>query len=153
MNWLRLFFSFEGRITRLEFWTGIGLIILFQLMFQMPAMSNAGIDIASGMPPLWFRNLSLVLDIVSAWPLCAVLVKRQADRDQGPRLSLYIVTLLLAFSSLEAFGVTQQGKEFTPIGYAVGLPLLGLLGVAIFELGIRRGTIGPNRYGPDPLKG
>lgn len=153
MKWFHLFFSLEGRITRLEFWTGVGLIIFFQLMFQMPAMSSAGIDIEKGAPPLWFRNLSLALDTICAWPLCAVLVKRQADRDQGPRLSLYIVTLLLAFSTLEAFGFTQQGREFTPIGYAVGLPLLGLLGVAIVELGIRRGTAGPNHYGPDPLQG
>jgi uncharacterized membrane protein YhaH (DUF805 family) len=29
---------------------------------------------------------------------------------------------------------------------------LGILGLAlIVDLGFRRGTVGPNRYGPDPL--
>ena len=99
---------------------------------------------------MWFRNLSLFLDVVCAWPLCAVLVKRQQDRDQGPQLSLALVTLLLAFSSLEAFGLTQQGRDFTLIGYATGLPLLGLTGIVLYELGIRAGTEGPNRFGPEP---
>jgi uncharacterized membrane protein YhaH (DUF805 family) len=153
MYWLQLFLSLEGRITRLEFWTGIGLLICFQLMFQVPAVSLGEIDIEKGDIPIWFRNLALALDVVCAWPLCAVMVKRQADRDQGPRISLYILTLYLTFSMLEAFGLSMQNKQLTPLALAIVLPLLGLLGIALVELGMRRGTIGPNRFGPDPLQG
>jgi len=39
----------------------------------------------------------------------------------------------------------------TPLVYALLVPL-GILGLAlIVDLGFRRGTVGPNRYGPDPL--
>lgn len=153
MNWLHLFFSLDGRIARRQFWLGVCLIILFQTMIQLPAISRAGLDLAREAPPLWFRNLSLALDVACAWPLFAVLAKRQADRDQNPWLSFYFIALLLAFSTAEAFGLTQEGRQFTPVGYTVGLPLLGLMGVLIVELGMRRGTIGANRFGRDPLQG
>ena len=103
------------------------------------------------MPPLWFRNFSLCLDIVCAWPLLAVLSKRQQDRNQGPNLSFCLLTLLMAFSICEAFGLTQDGPEFTTIGYAIGVPLLGVLAVVLIELGCRKGTTGTNNYGRDPL--
>lgn len=152
MIWLHLFFSLHGRITRLQFWAGVATIVVLQLIVQIPVMNSAGIEPDKGPPPLWFRNLSLFLDVLSAWPLFAIMAKRQEDRDQGPRLSWYLVTLLLTFSSLEAFGLTQEGTAFTPLGYLVGLPLLGVIGIVIFELGTLRGTEGPNRFGPDPLQ-
>lgn len=151
MNWFHLFLSLHGRITRSQFWAGLGALVAFQLMVQIPVMNSAGLHADDSQLPLWFRNLSLALDVICAWPLCAIMVKRLEDRDMGPNMALYLVMLLLAFSTLEAFGMTQQGRDFTFAGYLVGLPLLGLIGIAIFELGVRRGTTGPNRFGPDPL--
>ena len=151
MNWFHLFFTAQGRIPRRQFWIGVSIIVAFQLFVQISVMNSAGIDPDKSLPPLWFRNVSLFLDVVCAWPLFAVLAKRQEDRDQGPQLSAILVALLLLFSTLEAFGLTQQGREFTLTGYAIGLPLLGVTGIVLFELGGRRGTIGPNRFGPEPM--
>jgi uncharacterized membrane protein YhaH (DUF805 family) len=146
-----LFLSVEGRIPRKHFWFGAGAIALFQLAVQSPLASAGGVDIDKGVIPLWFRNLSLFLDVICAWPIYAVLAKRQQDRDQTPRLSYIFVALLLTFSVFEAFGLTQIGPRFTPLGWIVGLSLLFVFVVVIVELGCRRGTVGANAHGRDPL--
>ncbi len=151
MNPRFLFLALHGRIPRLFFWIGFGAIFLFQTAVQTPVMSAWHIDPDRALPPVWFRNLSLFLDVICAWPLFAVLSKRQQDRDQGPNLSFCFLTLLLAFSICEAFGLTQDGPEFTTAGWMLGVPLLGVLAVVLVELGCRRGTPGVNRYGRDPL--
>lgn len=151
-NWLHLFFSPQGRIPRSRFWLGVGAIVGFQLLVQIPVMNSAGLDPAQGNMPVWFRNLSLALDVICAWPLYAVVAKRQEDRNQPPHLAFYLVAALLVFSVCEAFQLTQSGTQFTMLGYVVGLPLVALIILVIIELGIRAGTEGPNRFGPDPLR-
>ena len=151
MNFAHLFFAQHGRIPRHQFWIGAVAIIVFQLAVQLPVMNSYGIAPEKAIPPLWFRNLSLFLDVICAWPLFAVLAKRQEDRDQGPQLSWCLIALLLLFSVLETFALTQRGGQYTPLGWVVGLPLLGIAAIVIFELGCRRGTEGPNRFGPDPV--
>ncbi len=150
MNWYHLFFSLHGRIPRRQFWIGVIAIIVFQLAVQVPVMSSFAIDPDKAIPPLWFRNLSLFLDVICAWPLFAVLVKRQEDRDQTPHLSWCFIALLLLFSVFETFALTQESGQYTPLGWATGLPLLGVIAIVIFELGCRAGTPGPNRFGPEP---
>ena len=151
INWPHLLFSLDGRIPRSRFWLGVGVLVAFQLFIMIPVQVQNGIDPSLGVTPVWFRNLSLGLDVLCAWPLFAVLAKRQADRDQAPHLAFWLVALLLLFSVCEAFGLTQQGKNFTMVGYVTGLPLLFAVVIAVYELGVRQGTEGPNSYGPDPL--
>ncbi len=151
MNWWHLFFSFDGRITRQDFWLGMALIAGVELLVMVPAASQGAVDLSAGQIPLWFRNLSLGLDILLAWPLAAVLVKRLQDRDQPPVIALYAVGLLLLYSALDAFGLLTQEREASLLAYIIGLPLLAVFVVVIVELGMRRGTEGPNRFGPDPL--
>ena len=152
MNPRHLFLSLHGRIPRLSFWIGFGAIFFFQFAVQTPLARRWNINVDKEIPPLWFRNLSLFLDVICAWPLFAVLSKRQQDRNQGPNLSFVFVLLLLLFSICEAFGLTQAGPEFTTIGWIAGLPLLGVFAVVLVELGCRRGIDGPNQFGPDPLQ-
>jgi uncharacterized membrane protein YhaH (DUF805 family) len=152
VNWRHLYFDVDGRISRGAFWIGVATIILFQYLIQTPLIAAAGIDPERMPAPLWFRNLSLFLDTVCAWPLCAVLAKRQHDRGQSPHLSFLFVSLLIFYSIFESFGLTQDGYEFTAIGKILGLPLLGVLAIVIIELGFRKGTDGPNAFGRDPLR-
>lgn len=151
MIWFNLFFSAQGRIARVQFWAGLGVLVAFQLFVQLPIMHAAGIEPDKMQPPVWFRNLSLLLDLICAWPLFAILIKRQHDRDQKGELAWAMVSLLLLFSTLEALGLTQEGLTTTLTGYLVGLPLLGVIAIVVIELGCRRGTQGRNRFGPDPL--
>ena len=150
MNLPHLFLSLHGRIPRSHFWTGIGVILFFQFLVLIPLVNAYAIDLDRGPAPLWFRNISLLLDIICSWPIYAVMAKRLEDRDQNGHMAFILVALLLLFSTLEAFGLTQNGREYSLAGYATGLPLLLIACVAVFELGIRRGTPGPNRFGPEP---
>ena len=68
------------------------------------------------------RQASLVLYPPFFWIVAALAVKRLRDRGRGPA---WLLVLLI--------------------------PVLGPLW-ALVELGLRRGTAGENRYGPDPLE-
>lgn len=150
MNWRHLFLSLDGRIARRDFWIGMAAIVAAQLLVMVPLMSRWNIDPDAGLPPVWFRNVSLLLDTVCAFPVFAICVKRQQDRDQTAGLSLLFVTAWLAFSVVEAFGLTQAGRNYTAIGWMFGVPLLAMAVIIIVELGGRPGTPGPNRFGSGP---
>jgi len=45
----------------------------------------------------------------------------------------------------------EKADGITTVGYILNVPLLLLVIALVIELGFRRGTAGPNRFGPDPL--
>lgn len=150
MNWYYLFFSFEGRINRAQFWAGILALLAVQLAVFWPLLGLFEADLTAKPPALWFRNLTLLIDTLLAWPSMAVLTKRQHDRDQDPHLAYFAVVASLFYSMFDAFGVLQTANGYTPMGWTAGLISLGLLAVVVVELGMRSGTEGPNRFGPEP---
>lgn len=152
MDWRFIFFTFNGRMTRRQFWFGAANIALIELIILSLAASSGQVDLSAGQAPLWFRNLSLGIDAMMAWPLAAVFAKRLQDRNHDPVYAWYAVALLIFYSVLEAFGLLQSGKDPSALSYIVGLPLLAIFSLLLFELGVRRGTVGPNFHGPDPLQ-
>ena len=150
MNWYHLFFAFHGRINRAQFWAGVLGLLALQLAVFWPMLALYETDLTAKPPALWFRNLTLLIDTLLAWPSLAVLAKRQADRDQGPQLSYLVIVVTVLYSALDAFGLLQTTVGYTPLGWVAGLISLGLLAVVIVELGMRPGTDGPNRFGPPP---
>lgn len=97
---------------------------------------------ALDMTPAW-AALGVVIIVVLAAGL-AVGVKRLHDRDKsGWWILLFYVTPLLLD------GIAEWIE-----GWPVALLRLANLAIsvwALIELGIRRGTLGPNRFGDDPL--
>lgn len=152
MNWFFLFFSFTGRISRSQFWTGMLILLGVELLFFWPLAQMYGPELRVRPPPLWFRNLNLLLDTALAWPTLALLVKRQRDRDQTAHLSYATVTMAIAYSMLDAFGLVQTKTGATALGYSVGVISVGLLAILLVELGARPGAPGKNRYGEPPLE-
>jgi uncharacterized membrane protein YhaH (DUF805 family) len=152
MNWFFLFFSFTGRISRSQFWTGLLILLGVELLFFWPLLQIYGADLRVRPAPLWFRNLNLLLDTALAWPTLAVMVKRQRDRDQSAHLSYLSVSMAIAYSALDAFGVVQTKAGATPLGYLAGVVSVGLLAIVIVELGARAGVPVRNRYGEPPLE-
>ena len=138
MNFVNLFISPSGRINRAKFWIAI-------LIFTVINMLSAGMALAAG------DNTSLVilngiLSLLIAASGILVGIKRLHDRNKpGWWVLLYWVAPVVMLS----------------IGLAVGsdtlvVSILGFLALAIglwslIELGCLRGTIGQNKYGPDPL--
>jgi uncharacterized membrane protein YhaH (DUF805 family) len=101
------------------------------------------------------------------WPSIAVLVKRIHDRNRSAWMILFLFVPGVLFVSMlfiwmgAAFFALGQGQSLTigsPVGVLGGLVIVSgvvLLGVNIWffvEFGCLRGTIGSNRFGPDPVR-
>jgi uncharacterized membrane protein YhaH (DUF805 family) len=140
MNWVHLFTSFEGRITRQPFWIAFAVFIAIEIV----------ISLSGGDEARW----TTVLDLVLTYPQLAVCAKRGYDRNTP----IWVVGLFFAIGA--AFDVLLLGGWITsadmanppPLMLAILIPYV-VFGLAlIVDLGFRRGTVGPNRYGPDPLE-
>jgi uncharacterized membrane protein YhaH (DUF805 family) len=148
VNLGNLLFSFQGRINRAKFWLAIVIYLVASLI-----LSTLGLVL--GPDSLALSLLNMVIGIASLISGIAVGIKRLHDRNRSGWLLLvfYIVpgVLLTVALVLGFYGMASDSPG--SVGAAV---ILGLVGVAIgiwavIELGCLRGTIGSNRYGPDPL--
>ncbi len=143
----QFYFSARGRISRSQYW----------LRFFLPVFA---IGIVLSLLQLAdyraFSILSSVFNLVVLWPSIAILIKRIHDRDKSGWLvwALYgpaIAGLVLTVAALIA--VATGTHNFALIVLAVAL-WIATACVAIWffvEFGCLRGTIGANRYGPDPV--
>jgi uncharacterized membrane protein YhaH (DUF805 family) len=139
--WTYVFTSFQGRINREPFWIAFGILTT--------------IDIANQFLTTTLENerLVAVLDLALIYPEFAVAMKRGNDRNLPP----WVVGLFFAINvALDLFILLTGHFDFDaddPLNQIIGYSL-GFLGlILLIELGFRRGTVGPNRFGPDPLDG
>jgi uncharacterized membrane protein YhaH (DUF805 family) len=141
MDWVYLFTGVHGRITRQWFWIGLGVLIVVELVAGQIARQVQGEQLAS--------LVSLALD----YPEFALAVKRANDRN----LSVWTVATFFIVDGLFGFlGLMSADGEVSPdnpLATVLGYVWLAVLVVLIVELGFRRGTVGPNRFGADPLGG
>jgi uncharacterized membrane protein YhaH (DUF805 family) len=140
MDFRELFTSLEGRINRSKYWTGA--LILLGIWFV--------VDLLLGSTTLG-SFLLVLLTLALFYPGYAVAAKRFQDRDKPGRMAVYGLLPVALAALLYAFGFTGNLGEPNAIGWiciliywAVGLWFL-------IELGILKGTPGPNRFGGDPL--
>ncbi|MDF2119337.1 DUF805 domain-containing protein [Roseiarcaceae bacterium H3SJ34-1] len=150
MNWKDLFLARDGRIPRLSFWIGMAVLLIFELIILAPA----GVfqwDAATNPAPIWFRLLEFVVSLIVAYPCYAVLLKRLHDRNSAGTLALVAVALMLISDFVNIFWPMEIAGGLTTVGYIINVPLLLLVIALVIELGFRRGTARPNRFGSDPL--
>ncbi|MBW7961706.1 DUF805 domain-containing protein [Bradyrhizobium sp. BR 10261] len=167
MNWIWYLFRFDGRIGRAGFWCSLifvlcGMILLLFLCAGVMVAFSGKIgsfelnadDVFAIVDPSTYRwslldHVPLLLLKLAAtglllWIYLAIVVKRLHDRDKS-------AWWLLAYFVLP--GLYKQFEERLPDSYWV-LPLALASAVltlsAFVETGFLRGTIGPNRFGPDP---
>jgi uncharacterized membrane protein YhaH (DUF805 family) len=84
-----------------------------------PLLLSSMIELLLGIVGVGERSAQLVATLLLAWPCAAVAAKRWHDRD---RSGWWVLVLLI--------------------------PLVGLVWSLVVN-GLRRGTVGPNRYGAD----
>jgi uncharacterized membrane protein YhaH (DUF805 family) len=141
MDWVYLFTGLHGRITRQWFWVGLGVLIVVELVAAQIARQIQGEQLVS--------LVSLALD----YPEFALAAKRANDRN----LSVWTVATFFIVDGLFGFlGLMSADGEVSPdnpLAFVLAYVWLAVVVVLIAELGFRRGTIGPNRFGPDPLGG
>jgi uncharacterized membrane protein YhaH (DUF805 family) len=134
MDWGWLFFSFSGRINRAKYW---GASLLLFLIMVIPLILAVGTDSNAA----WILLIVVFLGVMYSG--LAVAAKRLHDRDKSAwwLLLFYIVPGLV-----QSFGDAAEGAGFIFYLISFGISLW-----AFIELGCLRGTVGPNRFGPDPL--
>ena len=145
-----LFFSPRGRIPRRGLWfgsCGVGVVALS----AVAALSVAETLIVrlSWSPDRMLPVLRIVASNVLAllvWCECALLSKRCHDRNRSEgRMFLWLLpTLLVAI-------VAAFTNQFDIPQWAWAL-IGGAMALTLVELGFRRGTRGPNRFGLDPTE-
>jgi uncharacterized membrane protein YhaH (DUF805 family) len=135
MNWIDLLTSLDGRINRKPFW--IALICL-----SVPELiAYATLD------ERWNSIVSLLL----AYPEFAVFAKRGHDRNVPTWIPGLLIAGTVLLNVLTLFNLTGPLEKPSALFYVVGIPV-GIGGlILLIDFGFRRGTPGPNRFGPDPL--
>jgi uncharacterized membrane protein YhaH (DUF805 family) len=154
MSFGQVLFGFSGRINRAKYWLAavfwtvvfILLVGIILVIIGRGSSDFSGDDIGAVIASL---GLGILLFVVVLIPMLvswlAVGIKRLHDRD---RSGWWIVLFYFVPAVLDGIGRSSQSDLI-----ALVLSLAGF-GIAIWglvELGFLRGTVGPNRYGPDPL--
>ena len=139
-----LFTSFEGRINRAKWWAGIAILFVLNLVLGFILFALFGLSTFAIL-------LSIIISLALLYPTYAVCAKRFQDRDKPGVMALYGLVPLLVASLLQSLGLTGTPPELNAIGWICALITWGVFIWFIIDLGILKGTPGPNRYGGDPL--
>src|SRR5262245_431407 len=133
----QLLFSFNGRLNRLPYWlTSIAILVLtIVLVAVLFTIMDLGVRL--------FVILG-VLYIPLLWIAFSLAAKRLHDRDKS---AWWLLVFYVLPSSLSNLGDPASG-----VGILLLLAGAALSIWALVELGCLRGTVGPNRFGPDPLE-
>jgi uncharacterized membrane protein YhaH (DUF805 family) len=139
MNWLYLFNGFHGRISRRTFWMAMAILALAELAAHLVAEQIQG------------DRLGAIIDLAFTYPEFAVAVKRIHDRNLPIWLLIFFFGAGALLDLLAVLDIAGSDEAPSMLSLAIAIPFT-VLGLALLvELGFRRGTVGPNPYGPDPL--
>lgn len=150
MNFTNLLLGFEGRISRQPFWIGFAILtaaeLLARLAFGVPLFPQS-------MKPLSVRLAEAAIELVTLYPTAALLVKRLHDRNQPGIYAAWLIGISLIVLVTDLVGLTGDPNNAIWLDWVLAFLAIGIGLAFLIELGLRRGTIGENRYGPDPLGG
>jgi uncharacterized membrane protein YhaH (DUF805 family) len=144
MDWMYFLFGFQGRINRAKYWLFVLISVIVGILlsaltyaFQTIGLGALGIIIA------------VIVDVALFVAGIGVGIKRLHDRDRSGwwLLVFYLVPGFLFGVGAGLAMATARGA----ISMILALVAFVLLAWAFVELACLRGTVGQNRYGPDPL--
>jgi uncharacterized membrane protein YhaH (DUF805 family) len=148
MSMAHLFLGFEGRISRGPFWLGL----LFVIAVTVAVLLILGVPFfPETMEPFPARVRDFVIQLIAMYPIAAIFVKRLHDRDYPAKYAAWLFGPFLVSLVTDLMGITGDPGNLTWLDYALA-GVIVLIGLAfLIDLGFRRGTVGENRFGPDPL--
>lgn len=160
MDWKDFLFNFEGRINRAKWWLAVLIIVVFTILISVVLLPLIGLSMMTASESTVGTLFSIVLTAVIGYPATAVMMKRLNDRER-PHWLVYVFwapTVVNLLGQLFGLTVTMQnigGLQEVMVPTTLGWIIQGIsLPIAIWalvELGILKGTEGPNPHGPDPL--
>lgn len=145
MERLTRLFALQGRATRREYWEALALgasawLVGMGLIFAVTVTTDWGIaGFITALIPMAMGSF--------AWAVTSM--RRLRDRNRSPLLFLVlIIGPKQLWSFARGFGGVEGALyvKLLLMAVAIGLAIWGIV-----ELGVLRGTAGPNRYGDDPL--
>jgi len=162
--------GFTGRIGRKTWWIASIILAIAATVLSFILMAIFGGSMMGAMEggltadvlASTARKLAIVQIILLAliaYPATALMMKRLNDRDRPSTLvyAFWAPTVLSILVNLLGLGVTttEVNGVAMPAQSSLGT-IVGLLGFAVgiwalIELGILKGTDGPNQHGPDPV--
>jgi uncharacterized membrane protein YhaH (DUF805 family) len=145
---ISLLTTFQGRISRKQWWIGFLIIVIVSLPVELylnPAQFSAD-------PPLLPQPIlaDTVWSVLWLIPSTAITVKRFNDRDWPWWFGYAFGAAWLVTFVGPYFGLYIDPDAGTANAIAFWLLLASALAATI-DNGFVRGTVGPNRYGEDPL--
>jgi uncharacterized membrane protein YhaH (DUF805 family) len=139
MDWAYLLNSFDGRIGRKTFWIAMAAVTVAEIFGHLIAEQIEG------------DRLSAIVDLAFTYPEFAIAVKRGHDRNLPLWLLIVFFIAGAVLDLLTVLGWSGTDEAPSMLSLLIALPFT-VLGVALLvELGFRKGTVGPNQHGPDPL--
>jgi uncharacterized membrane protein YhaH (DUF805 family) len=132
----KLWFRWRGRIGREWFWLG-------HILAGLLGGGAAGAAFALSQQRMEYLAGAGVLALITVYAIVSVVIKRLHDRGRSGWwiILCYVMPIALAAAA-------PQLKRMTPEYWWIGSVIAGLVGLwALIDLGFRRGTNGPNRYG------
>lgn len=145
MDFSYLYLSTEGRIGRKMWWSGHLILAAIGIVLSMIFAAIFG--------PMSFasRLIGFIFMLVVAYPGYAVSAKRFQDRNKNGSLAAIMIGLAILSSLLQLFGIGADPMNPGAISMILGFAILAVAIWYLIELGILRGTVGDNQYGPDPV--
>jgi uncharacterized membrane protein YhaH (DUF805 family) len=139
MDWLYLLNSFDGRISRKPFWIAMAAVTAANAIACYVAIVIDG------------DRLSAIVDLLFTYPQFAIATKRCHDRNMAIWLLIVFFGANAVLDLFDVLGLSGTPDNPSMQVIVISVPFMVLLVVLLIELGFRRGTPGPNRYGPDPF--
>ena len=165
----RKYAEFKGRACRSEFWWFVLLILLIEVglyfiygLSMIPLLVKGQFNASSitGMS-LPFTIVMLVFELAFLLPSLAVTTRRLHDRNKSGwwLVIYYVLTLICLVPMFLFYTMADHSEQFNDtITYVLAFVFF-ILAILLFALAVvllvwfcQRGTIGPNKYGPDPLE-
>ncbi|MBN8997159.1 MAG: DUF805 domain-containing protein [Rhizobiales bacterium] len=146
MDFNYLYLSLDGRIGRQSYWIGIAGFVVIALVVGLIIAVIAGLNTTLGL------ILALIVEIVLIYPAYCLMGKRFQDRGKPASYALIGLAVSIVIALLGVLGITHDALgQPTAFGWICNVVQI-IIGVwFLVELGILRGTVGPNEYGPDPV--
>ena len=137
--------STQGRIPRSQWWAGLVVLVIIGVVLGLLIAWVLGMTMVG-------LIATLILQIILLYPSYCISAKRFQDRNKPGSLALIGIGLAILQTLARLVGLSNPYSP-TAVDWILNIALL-IVGIwYLIELGILRGTVGPNTYGPDPLEG
>ena len=165
----RKYAVFRGRACRSEYWWFVLFMVLIEIafsfvmgLFMIPLIIKVQFNAESiNSVQLPISIVMIVVELAFLLPSLGVLTRRLHDVNKSGWwiVILYVLDLLCLVPVFLLFTVADHSEQFNDkitlaLVFIMSVIVILLLALAIVILVwcCTRGTIGPNKYGPDPLE-